>query len=333
MKRTVQEIADAVGAQLEGNTQQSLSGIASPETASPSDLIYVASARHLDRARTSRASCVLLSPGLDLPGKTILRTEDPKLAFAAAAALLLDEQPIAVGIHPSAIISLKAKLADDVAVGAFAVIEDDVQIGAGTQIGAACILGRGARLGERCRLYSRVNLYPGALLGNHVILHSGVVVGSDGFGYVHGPRGNVKFPQHGGVEIGDDVEIGANTTIDRGSLGVTRIARGVKIDNLVQVGHNVEIGENTIIAAQTGISGSCRIGKNVLIGGQVGIADNCTIEDGAILGAQAGIPTGKTIRAGQTVWGTPARPLDKFKQQYAWMTRQAAKHRRHKDEE
>jgi UDP-3-O-[3-hydroxymyristoyl] glucosamine N-acyltransferase len=274
-----------------------------------------------------------LPPGLELSGKTILRSDDPKLAFAAAATLLLEQHPIAVGIHPSALISPKARLAPDVAVGAFAVIGDDVEIGAGTQIGTACVIGGGSCLGEHCRLYPGVAVYPGARLGNRVILHSGVVIGSDGFGYVRGPQGNVKFPQVGGLEIGDDVEIGANTTVDRGSLGVTRIGRGVKIDNLVQVGHNVEIGENTVIAAQTGISGSCRIGKNVFIGGQVGIADNCTIEDGAVLGAQAGIPTGKIIRAGQTVWGTPARPLDKFKQQYGWLTREAAKHRRHKDEE
>src|SRR4029077_9480400 len=150
---------------------------------------------------------------------------------------------------------------------------------------------------------------------------SGAVIGSDGFGYVFGEGRYWKFPQVGRVEIADDVEIGANSTIDRGSLESTQIATGVKIDNLVQIAHNVRIGEHTVIAAQTGISGSSTIGKHVLIGGQVGIADHCTLEDGAIAGAQAGIPTGKTIRRSQIVWGTPARPLEKFKEQYAWFAR------------
>jgi UDP-3-O-[3-hydroxymyristoyl] glucosamine N-acyltransferase len=325
MNRTAREIAQYVGAQLEGNPDQPLNGVASPEKAAATDLIYVESAKRLERARRSRAVCVVLPPGVDLPGKTVLRATQPKLAFTQAAALLLQERPIAVGIHPTAEVSAAARLASDVAVGPYAVIEDDVEILAGTQVGAFCFIGRGSRIGDACRLYARVTLYPGAWLGRRVILHSGVVIGSDGFGYVRAPDRYVKFPQIGGVEIGDDVEVGSNTTIDRGALETTRIARGVKIDNLVQIAHNVEVGENTVIAAQTGISGSCRIGKNVVIGGQVGIADGCTIEDDAVLGAQAGIPTGKTIRARQTVWGTPARPLDKFKRQYAWLATEAAK--------
>ena len=327
MKRTAREIAEAIGAQVEGNADRALDGVAGPESAGPTDLIYVGSAKHLGRARESRAECVLLAPELTLTGKTLLRSPHPKLAFAQAAALLHSEQAIAVGIHPAAVVSVRARLVKDVAVGAYAVIEDDVEIGAGAQIGAGCFLGRGSQIGEGCRLHPRVTLYAGVRLGCRVILHSGVVIGSDGFGFVRGPEGNVKFPQLGGVEIGDDVEIGSNTTIDRGSLGTTRIARGVKIDNLVQVGHNVEIGENTVIAAQTGISGSCKIGRDVLIGGQVGIGDSCTIENGAVIGGQAGILPGKVIRAGKTVWGTPARTLDKFRQQHAWLATQAAKRR------
>lgn len=158
-------------------------------------------------------------------------------------------------------------------------------------------------------------------MANRVELHAGVVVGGDGFGYVFGEGRHWKFPQVGGIEIGDDVEIGCNTTIDRGSLDTTRIGNGVKIDNLVQVAHNVRIGEHTVIASQTGISGSSTLGKNVLVSGQVGIGDHCSIEDGALLGGQAGILNGKTIRGGQIVWGTPARPLDKFKAQYALFAR------------
>jgi UDP-3-O-[3-hydroxymyristoyl] glucosamine N-acyltransferase len=154
-----------------------------------------------------------------------------------------------------------------------------------------------------------------------VEIHAGVVLGADGFGYAFDGERYRKFPQAGLVEIADDVEIGANTTIDRGSLDDTRIAEGVKLDNLVHVGHNVQIGAHTVIAAQTGISGSSKLGHHVVVGGQVGIADHCTLEDGSIAGAQAGIPTRKIIRKGQTVWGTPARPLQQFKEAYFWFAR------------
>jgi UDP-3-O-[3-hydroxymyristoyl] glucosamine N-acyltransferase len=166
-----------------------------------------------------------------------------------------------------------------------------------------------------------VTLYAGARLASRVILHSGAVIGSDGFGYVAEDGKRRKFPQVGEVEIHEDVEIGANATIDRGSLDRTEIGAGTKLDNLVHVAHNVSIGENTVIAAQTGISGSSVIGKNVAVGGQVGIADHCEIEDNAVVGAQAGIPSGKIVHSGQIVWGTPARPLDKFKRQFAWFSR------------
>jgi UDP-3-O-[3-hydroxymyristoyl] glucosamine N-acyltransferase len=321
MTRTAREIADYVGALLEGDPALAVSGVAAPERAGPDDLIYADSARHLDRAAHSRARCVLLPPELSLPGRVLLRCAHPKLAFAKAAGWLMPPPRVAAGIHPTAVIAPSAKLAEGVGIGPYVVIEDDAEIGAGSQLGAFCFVGRGVRLGECCRLYPRVTLYAGARLGHSVIVHSGAVIGSDGFGYVFGDGRHWKFPQTGGLEIGDDVEIGSNTSIDRGSLDMTFIGAGTKIDNLVQIAHNVRIGEHSIIAAQTGISGSSQIGKNVLIGGQVGIADGCHVRDGAILGAQAGIPTGKTIPAGETVWGTPARALAKFKEQYAWFAR------------
>jgi UDP-3-O-[3-hydroxymyristoyl] glucosamine N-acyltransferase len=188
-------------------------------------------------------------------------------------------------------------------------------------VGAFCFIGAGARIGKRCRLFPHTTLYAGAILGDRVIVHSGAVIGSDGFGYVFAEGSHWKFPQVGEVEIGDDVEVGANTTIDRGSLDRTEISSGVKLDNLVHIAHNVQLGENTVIAAQTGISGSVVIGKNVAFGGQAGLGDHCRVEDGAIVGGQAGILPGKTIRSGQIVWGTPARPLDKFKEQFAWSQR------------
>ena len=321
MTRTAGEVAQHVGAQLEGDPDIHVSGVASPESARRGDLIYVSSPRHLARAAASAAGCAVVAPEIALPGKTLLRTANPKLAFAKAAAWLIAAPPIAKGIHPTAVIAPSARLGRDAAVGPYAVVEDGVGIGAGSEIGAFCFLGRAARLGENCRLYPRVTLYAGVHLGDRVVVHAGAVIGSDGFGYVFGDGRQWKFPQIGTVEIGDDVEIGANTTIDRGALDETRMGADVKIDNLVQVGHNVIVGEHTVIAAQTGISGSCVIGENVLLGGQVGVADHCRIEDGAVAGAQAGIPSGKTIRRGQTVWGTPARPLEKFKEQYGWFAR------------
>jgi len=321
MKRTIKELADFLGCTLEGDAAALVSGVASPASARAEDLIYVESPRHIDRAAASAARCVVIAPGISMPGKILLRATNPKLAFARAAEWLLPPAPIAQGIHPTAVIAPSAKLNPGAAVGPYAVIEEDVQVGAGTEIGAFCFLGRGARLGDGCRLHARVTLYAGVRLANRVILHSGAVIGSDGFGYVSQDGKRLKFPQVGEVEIQDDVEIGANTTIDRGSLDRTQIGAGTKLDNLVHIAHNVIIGENTVIAAQTGVSGSSVIGKNVAVGGQVGVADHCEIENDAVIGAQAGIPSGKIVRSGQIVWGTPARPLDKFKKQFAWFSR------------
>src|SRR6267142_19782 len=284
MKRTAKELAESLGATLEGDGSLEVAGVASP-------------------------------------GKTVLRTPHPKVAFAKAAELLLGRPPIATGIHPTAIVAPLARISPGVSIGPYAVIGEDAHVGAGTQIGAHSVIGAGCWIGENCRIHPRVTLYAGVRIGHRVEIHSGAVIGADGFGYVPGDGKYWKFPQAGIVEIGDDVEIGANTTIDRGSLDDTRIAEGVKLDNLVQVGHNVQIGAHTVVAAQTGISGSSALGRHVVVGGQVGIADHCTLEDGAVVGAQAGIPTGKTIRAGQTVWGTPAREIARFKQTYVWYAR------------
>lgn len=321
MMRTAQELARSIGAELEGDGSRTVRGLAGPEQAQADDLIYCEGEGQRGRAEASRAGTALVPPGLALPGKTLLRVAEPKLAFARVAAFLVEPAPAARGVHPAAVIAPSARLGPGVAVGPFAVIEDDVEIGAGSQIGAHCYLGRGTRLGESCRLYPRVTIYPEARLGKGVVVHSGAVIGSDGFGYVRGPDRQWKFPQLGRVEIGDDVEIGANSAIDRGSLGVTHLDADVKIDNLVQIAHNVTIGEHVVIAAQTGISGSSVVGRDVMLGGQVGIGEHCTIESGAVCGGQAGILTGKKIRSGWVVWGTPARPLEQFKKQHGWSAR------------
>jgi UDP-3-O-[3-hydroxymyristoyl] glucosamine N-acyltransferase len=321
MTRTAGELAKYLGANLEGDPRASVSGVAGPERAGAGDLIYFDSPRHEKRAADSAAKCVVARPGVRMHGKTILEVSDPKFAFAKAAQWLMSVSVPAPGVHSTAIIASDVRIAANVSIGPYVVIEEGAAIGAGTVIEAFCFLGRGARLGEFCRLHPRVMLYAGSRLGNRVEVHSGAVIGGDGFGYVFGEGRHQKFPQIGQVQIGDDVEIGANATIDRGSLDDTVIGNGVKIDNLVQIAHNVQIGEHSVVAAQTGISGSSTVGARVVIGGQVGIADHCRIEDGAIVGAQAGIPSGKTIRGGHTVWGTPARPLEKFKEQYGWWAR------------
>jgi UDP-3-O-[3-hydroxymyristoyl] glucosamine N-acyltransferase len=321
MPRTALELAEFLGCPLEGDGSTPLAGVAAPATARASDLIYVEGDRHLKGAAASQARCAVIAPDLALPGKTLLRAANAKLAFARAAAWLLPPEPIATGIHPTAVISPAARIAHGAAVGPYSVIEDGVEIGEGSEIGAFCFLGRGVRLGKYCRLHAHVTLYPGTLLGNRVIVHSGAVIGSDGFGYVEAEGKRWKFPQVGTVGIADEVEIGANTTIDRGSLDRTEIEAGVKIDNLVHVAHNVHIGENTVIAAQTGISGSAWIGGNVAFGGQAGLGDHCRVEDGAVIGGQAGVLPGKIVRSGQIVWGTPSRPLDRFKEQFAWLGR------------
>jgi UDP-3-O-[3-hydroxymyristoyl] glucosamine N-acyltransferase len=321
MTRTARELAQYLGAAIVGDEHAKLSGVASPEGARPDDLIYLDSPRHAERAANSAAKCVLATPGTRLAAKTILEIAEPKLAFAKAAGWLLPRAPVTPSVHPTAIIDTGAKISARVSIGPYVVIEDAAEIGAGTAIEAFGFVGRGARVGEDCRLHPRVTLYCGATVGNRVEIHSGVVIGADGFGYVYGEGRQVKFPQIGTVEIGDDVEIGPNTTIDRGSLDATRIGAGVKIDNLVQIAHNVQVGDHTVIAAQTGISGSSIIGARVVIAGQVGIGNQCELEDGAVVGAQAGIPSNKTVRTGDTYWGTPARPFKKFKEQYGWLSR------------
>jgi UDP-3-O-[3-hydroxymyristoyl] glucosamine N-acyltransferase len=321
MMHTAKSVAEAVGAKLEGDGGIELRGVAAPERAGPHDLIYVEKAKHAERAAASAALCVVAAENISLPGKTLLRNKQPKVAFAKAAALILERAPIASGVHPTAIIAPLARVSGSAGIGPFAVIGEDAHVGEGTQIGAHCVIGAGAWIGNQCRIHPRVTLYAGVRIGHRVEIHSGAVIGADGFGYAEGEGRYWKFPQAGIVEIADDVEIGANTTVDRGSLDDTRIGEGVKLDNLVHIAHNCQIGAHTVMAAQAGLSGSCEFGKHVVVGGQAGFGEQCYLEDGAVIGGQAGVLGGKTIRTGQIVWGTPARPLEKFKEQFAWQAR------------
>lgn len=313
----VEEIAKLVDGRVEGEGSRVLKAVAGLESAGAEDITFAEGARALKSAVVSHAGCILVPAGASVAGKTTIAVSHPKLALIRAAEVLLPARRPESGVHPTAIVSRDASLAADVSVGPYAVVESGVTVGAGASIGDRVHLGRDVQIGADSVLYPGVTLYPGVRIGNRVVIHAGAVLGADGFGYVFAEGRHQKFPQLGQVFIEDDVEIGANSTIDRGSLGNTIVGQGTKIDNLVQIAHNVRIGRHCVIAAQTGISGSVEIGNYVVIGGQVGIGDKVRIEDQVVIGAQAGIPTGKILRRGSAVWGTPARPMTEFKKSYA----------------
>ena len=318
--RTAQEIADHVGGVLHGDGAVEIHSVGSLEHAGDGELAY-AEGRHLANVPDAGAACILIPAGEELPDRTVIVADQPRVAFARAAQWLLPPLLPPRGIHETAIVSADAAIGADVSIGAWTVIEAGAAIGRGTTILPGSYVGAGARIGESGFLYPHVVVYPGTTIGDRVIIHAGVVIGADGFGFVFDGAQQVKVPQVGNVQIGDDVEIGANACIDRGALDNTSVADGVKIDNLCQVAHNVRIGQHAIIASQTGIAGSSTVGREAIIGGQVGIADYCRIDDHAIVGAQCGVPSRKRIPAGQPFWGTPARPLKDIKMQQGYLGR------------
>lgn len=317
MKRTVAEVAKVVGTQFVGNGSVEVHGIASIRTAAAGDLVFVDQLVHLEAAVNSPASAIIAGDFAKnaRSNKPLLIAANPRLAFSRAAKLFDRGQMPKLGVHPSAVVHESADLGENVSIEACAVVQEDVSIGDRSWIGAGCVLRAGVTVGEDCAIYPNVTIYPGTRIGNRVIVHAGAVLGSDGFGYVRDPATGKqeKFPQIGTLEIEDDVEIGANTTIDRGALETTRIGRGTKIDNLVHIGHNCVVGENVIIAAQAGFSGSITIESNVVIGGQVGVGEHARIQEGVLLGGQAGVLPKKILRGkGVAFWGTPAKPLREY---------------------
>ena len=320
----ISELARLLGGTLHGEADREVQEVAGLETAGRRELTFAEDAKSLELAAASQAGCVLVPADCSLPGRATIGVENPKLAFVRAAQALCPPPKFPPGVHPTAVVAADAHLAEDVAVSPCVVIESGVEVGQGTYLGAGVYLGQGARVGAQCTLYPRVCVYPEARIGNRVILHSGVVVGSDGFGYVFAEDHYEKFPQRGSVVIEDDVEIGANATVDRGALDETRICRGTKIDNLVHVGHNCQIGEDVIIAAQTGLSGSIVIENGAVLGGQVGIGEHATIGEGVMLGGQGGVLPNKVLRGkGVAFWGTPAQPLRRYLKQLATLARLA----------
>jgi UDP-3-O-[3-hydroxymyristoyl] glucosamine N-acyltransferase len=324
--RSVAELAAHVGGRVRGREDVLIERVASLESASEGDIAFVEDARLLERARESRASCLIVPEGatveemLLLEGVCLIESSHPKLAFALIAELLHPPATQPHAVHPTAIIAESATLDASVFVDAFVKIGERASVGALTQVYAGVSIGNDVSIGRDCVIHPGVVLYDNVQLGDRVILHAGVVVGADGFGYVRAADGYKKFPQLGSVSIADGVEIGAHTCIDRGALGVTSIGRGTKIDNLVQIAHNVSIGERVVIAAQTGISGSTVIEDDAIIGGQVGMGDHARVEKGAIIGSKAGILPGKIVRAG-VWWGIPVQPLDQYKRLNAHLAR------------
>ena len=318
---TVREIAHLLGGEVHGDESRRIRSVAGLETAGPDQLTYAEGPRSLEQAVHSRAGLILIPQGTQVEEQTTLAVAQPKLAFVQAAQALHPAPVYPPQVHPTAAISLGAKVAASARIGPQVVIEPGAEVGASTRLAAGVFVGEGARIGSHCVLHPHVTVYPGAQIGDRVVLHAGVVVGSDGFGYVFAEGRHQKFPQLGSVIIEDDVEIGANSTVDRGSLGTTIIGQGTKIDNLCQIAHNVKIGRHCVIAAQTGISGSVDIGNNVVLGGQVGIADHVRIEDNVMIGGRGAVYPGKIIRKGSVLWGDPVRPLAEYKRMSAHLSR------------
>jgi UDP-3-O-[3-hydroxymyristoyl] glucosamine N-acyltransferase len=313
------EIAELVGGELYGAGDVEIDSVGSLASSGPGQITFV---EKPEPGVKTGASCVIVPAAYDETGlDTAIKVRHPKLAFARVASILHPAKKRSGEIHPTAVISESAQLGDGVFVGAFCCVGDGSRVGDGSQLRAGAKVGDGVTIGSSCVLHPNVFVEDGCTLGDNVILHAGVVIGADGFGYVRdeGEAGSgefVKFPQIGTVVIGNDVEIGPNTCVDRGALGETRIGDGTKIDNLVQVGHNVQIGRRCVIAAQTGISGSTVIEDDCVIGGQVGFGDHAHVKSGAVIGSQAGVLPGKIVRPG-VWWGTPIQPLDEYKRQNA----------------
>ncbi len=330
MKHTLKEVAKAAGAKLVGDGNAQIGGIAGIAHAGADDLVLAEDAKRLEQALKSAAGAVLTGEFAagSKTSKPLMLAPHPRLAFIRAAELIRPQRRREPGVHSTAVIHESARLGKGVSVGPYAVIGESVVIGERTRIGPGACISSNVEIGKDCFLDAHVTVYARTRIGHRVTVLANSVLGSDGFGYVREEATGRyhKFPQVGRLEIGDDVEIGAGATIDRGALDATVIGSGVKIDNLVHIGHNVQIGENVVIAAQTGVSGSSTIGENVIVGGQVGIADHVRIEAGAILGAQTGVPTKKIIRGkGVIFWGTPARPIREYLKELAVLARLAKK--------
>jgi UDP-3-O-[3-hydroxymyristoyl] glucosamine N-acyltransferase len=317
----VRELAEWLGATFEGDGEMELSGVAPLESAGASELAFVSGRKGTALAECSAAGCLIVP--LDWSGayRTVIRVPEPRTSFARAVNRFHPTAELKPGIHPTAVIGPNVDLGALVSIGPHAVIGEGSRVGAGSSIGSGCSVGKRVAIGEGCILHPLVTVYDNVDVGRGCILHSGCVIGADGFGFVLENGRWQKFPQVGRVEIGEAVEIGANSCVDRAALGVTSIGEGTKLDNMVHVGHNCRIGRHVVVAAQTGFAGGVVVEDHAVIGGQVGIGDSARIESGAVLGSGCGVLTSKIVRPGEAVWGTPARPLKQHLEQLANLAR------------
>ncbi len=306
----VAALAELCQGAAKGDLERTISGANSLKAAGPSDLSFVVSSKANTAAADSKAGCLVVLPSFDVIGDwSIIRVSEPRAAFAKCLAHLY-QRPRRLGFtHPSAIIAANTRIASDCYIGAYTIIEAAVHIGSGCCIGDQVHIGEGVRIGEHTTIHPHVTLYHDVQIGSNVILHSGSVIGADGFGFALTDDHYEKFPQVGTVHIQDYVEIGANSCIDRAALGVTLIGTGTKLDNLVHIAHNCSIGKHVVIAAQTGFAGGVVVDDYAVIGGQVGAGEKATIASKAVVASKAGILSYQRVPAKEPVWGIPARPV------------------------
>ena len=317
MEFTAKQIAEFIGGKVEGNEQAAVNTFAKIEEGQPGAISFLSNPKYTHYLYDTKSTIVLVNEDLELEqpvSTTLIRVKNAYEAVARLLQLYESMKPRKTGIDPLAFVSPKATIGSDVYIGAFACIGDGAVVGDGTQVYPHVVIGDGVKIGQQCLLYPNVTIYQGCQLGNGVTIHAGSVIGADGFGFAPNVEGYEKIPQIGIVVIEDNVEIGANTCIDRSTMGQTIIHRGVKLDNLIQVAHNCEIGENTVMSAQVGVAGSTKVGSWCMFGGQVGLAGHITVGDHVNLGAQSGVPS--SLKANQTLIGTPPmEPTPYFKSQ------------------
>jgi UDP-3-O-[3-hydroxymyristoyl] glucosamine N-acyltransferase len=319
---TAGELAARLRLPLRGDATRRLRGAAVLEDAGPGHLAFAGAPKFFDAGAESHAGCIIAPP--DYKGsanQTIIESPQPRADFAQALTLLYPAPRIEPGIHATAVIDRGAQIDPSASIGPFVTIGANARIGARTSIGAGSSIGAGVVIGADCLLHPRVSIYERVTVGSNCVIHSGAVIGADGFGFELSGGAYRKVPQVGTVEIADSVEIGANTCIDRATLGATVIGDGTKLDNMVHIAHNCRIGKHVVIAAQTGLAGGVTIGDYAIVGGQVGMGDKVRVEPHAVIGSGAGILTSKIVRAGEPVWGTPARPLRQYLAQLATLAR------------
>lgn len=322
MKMTLKEITDRIGGELIGDPSVTVHTITNLEGASPGALIWIEKNRYLKAAEKTEAAAIICNRKIESSGKPMIRVDNPRLAFARLAQVFFPPRKFSPGISPDATVSPEAKIGCGASIQPRAVIEAGVIIGDRSVIGAGTFIGLNSKVGSQTRLYPNVTVNEDVKIGNHCIIHSGAVLGGDGFGYVQDEAGiQVKIPQVGRVIIEDSVEIGSNACVDRATFGETIIRKGTKIDNLVQIAHNDDIGENCAISGLSALAGSVKTGKNVIMGGQCGIADHVEIGDNVMLGARAGLAPHKKVKPNQILWGAPARPINEAKLLYVMESR------------